>query len=224
MMTERAMPCRNTPAPCSSPRSSRTETSRAAVAWNASGGIAATITTAKSAARSAYSSGSRIRASENWNAALRTFASPIASVSRTPERTSRHRTMTSTTNAAPTTISVMPSARRSPSSENRPVICAPSQPPGRAPADAGREERPVDLPANGVAEKAEDAEEEADDEVRATTRTPSCPRPQERGHAQRAEDDADRSAEQTDHTAERGGGQEARTFARPRVERPREHV
>ena len=86
--TERAMPCRNIPAPCSSPRSSRTETSRAAVAWNASGGIAATITTAKSAASSAYSSGSRIRASENWKAALRRFASPTASVSRTPERTS----------------------------------------------------------------------------------------------------------------------------------------
>ena len=155
---------------------------------------------------------------------MSTFATPTATVSRTPERT-RVIDHGLDHEGGSHDESVTPSARRS-AELGEAARHLRSQPAaGQSAEDTGREERPLHLAADGVAEEAEDAEEEADDEVRADDAHGGHPdAAQQRRHAQRAEDDADRAAEQADGAAEGGRREEPGTIARLRVERPREQV
>ena len=73
------------PASPGCPSARRVATSRATVAWKASGGTAAMSTTVNRAASSENSGGSRMRASASWKTAFSPLAVPTATARTTPE-------------------------------------------------------------------------------------------------------------------------------------------
>ena len=99
-------------------------------------------------------------------------------------------------------------SRRSVRSGNRPRVAGAEPGAGKRAGEADGEHDPFDLEAHDVGREAGGAEEESDDEVRAHGRVGREPdAAQERGHPERSEDQAHRSAEQADECARDGGGQ-----------------
>ena len=78
---------------------------------------------------------------------------------------------------------------------------------GKRPGETGGEQVPLDARGGRVRDEASHAEQEPDDEVRARRAAQVEPHgAQERRHAQRPEDDADRAADRTDHEPEPAAG------------------
>ena len=118
-----------------------------------------------------------------------------------------HAAIASIANATAIASSATPSSRRSVSSDRPPVLCAPSRAPGIAPSSPAAKEVPLDLQLRRVRDETRDAEEEADDEVRADGAPGVHPdHAEERGHAERAEDHADRAAHEPDRGPEAAAG------------------
>jgi hypothetical protein len=96
---------------------------------------------------------------------------------------------------------------------------------GQRPGEAGAEQGPLDLQAQRVRRKAGDAEEEADDEVRSDRPVRGQPDgSQQRRHPQRAEDDADRPADEADRESEQDSRSEPGLLPGPGANRSHEQV